>query len=369
MTILFWLCAFLLVYPLCIYPLILVLPCGRRTIASSFALEERPHVSMLLSVYNEKDVIEQKINNFLSLDYPVDKLELLVISDGSDDGTDEIVRQHSSERIRLLRQEGRGGKTRALNLAAQEARGDILFFTDADSMLKSDCMIKLTAPFANPEVGLVSGRSVYMGTDGRETTSSLYRRYEEWQKQREGERYGIAGADGAVYAMRKALYKDLPPEIINDLVHPIQVILAGKRALAQPDALVYEPGEENRAEFSRQTRIMAQSWRVFLRHIQPLAQKQCYGFLWQFFSHKILRWMALPLLLLFTVCALLLPGPVASLGLGGVLALFVLAATGEKAGTAGRVCRLFLLQSAAGIYGLFRLCRGESFVTWNPRSE
>lgn len=369
MTILFWLCAFLLVYPLCIYPLILALPCGRRSTTSSFALEERPHVSMLLSVYNEKDVIEQKINNFLSLDYPFDKLELIVVSDGSDDGTDEIVRRHSSERIRLLRQEGRGGKTRALNLAVKEAKGDILFFTDADSMLKSDCMIKLTEAFADSEVGLVSGRSVYLGSDGRETTSSLYRRYEEWLKQREGERYGIAGADGAVYAMRKEIYKDLPPEIINDLVHPIQVMLAGRRALAQPDALVYEPGEENRAEFSRQTRIMAQSWRVFLRHVQALLQKQCYGFLWQFFSHKILRWLALPLLLLFVACALILSGPVAGLGLSGAAALFALAGLGEKAGTAGRVCRLFLLQSAAGVYGLFRLWRGESFVTWNPRSE
>lgn len=368
MTTLFWLSAFLLAYPLFFYPLLLALPFGRQK-AGPPDTAERPHVSMLLSVFNEQAVIAKKIDNFLALDYPLDKLELIVVSDGSDDGTDEIVTASASERIRLIRREGRGGKTRALNHAAREARGDILFFTDADSMLKSDCLCRLTAPFADPGVGLVSGRSVYLGADGRETAGSLYRRYEEWLKEREGERYGVAGADGAVYAMRKALYAELPPEIINDLVHPVQAVLAGKNALARPDAVAVEPGEEGAAEFARQTRIMAQSWLVFFRTARALAGAKRYGFLWQFVSHKVLRWLALPLLLLFTLCALALPGFWAGLGLAGSCALFILAALDSRGGATGRVCRLFLLQSAAGIYGLLRLLRGEAFVTWNPRGE
>ncbi|MDL2274589.1 glycosyltransferase [Desulfosarcina sp. OttesenSCG-928-G10] len=369
MTFLFWLSAILLIYPLFLYPLLLALPWGRRRSAVRSHFAEVPHVSMLLSVFNEKDVIAQKINNFLALDYPLDRLELIIVSDGSDDGTDDIVGALASERIRLLRQEGRGGKTLALNRAAKEARGDILFFTDADSMLKNDCITQLTAFFADPDVGLVSGRSVYVGNDGRETTGSLYRRYEEWLKEREGRRYGIAGADGAVYALRKELYRPLPSDIINDLVHPIQVVLAGKRALAHPDALVCEPGEEGNAEFSRQTRIMAQSWHVFLHYVYALVKEKRHGFLWQFISHKILRWIALPLLFVFAISALALPGVIPGFGLSGAIVGFVLAGFGNRAGTAGRVCRLFVLQSAAGIYGLFRLWRGASFVTWKPRQN
>lgn len=369
MTILFWLSAFLLVYPLLVYPALLILPRGKRRAANASGQSAPPSVSMLLSVFNEKDVIIEKINNFLSLEYPADKLELIVVSDGSDDGTDGLVRGHASERVRLLRQEGRGGKTRALNLAAGRAKGDILFFTDADAMLRGDCLTALTAPFSDPDVGLVSGRSVYLDAHGRETAGSLYRRCEEWLKEREGERYGIAGADGAVYALRRELYTPLPPEIINDLAHPIQVTLAGKRALAEPRALVYEPAGEGKAALSRQTRIMAQSWLVFFRYFRSLATGKHYGFLWQFVSHKVLRWLALPLLVLFTACAPAQPALAAWPGLGAAGGLAFLAWRGEKSGTAGRVCRLFLLQGAAAVTGLFRLCRGESFITWSPRNK
>ncbi len=378
MTALFWISVFLLVYPLILYPLCLML---LQRIRPFFAPqptdnhEDLPFVSILLSVFNEEDVIEEKVENFLALDYPQDKLELLIISDQSTDSTEECILRHAplgsvlAQRIRLLRQEERAGKTKALNRAALEARGDIFFFTDADSMLHADALRRIVAPFSNTQVGLVSGRSVYRDEHGQESTGSAYRRYEEWLKEYEGQLHGIAGADGAIYAMRKELYQALPHKIINDLVHPIQAVLAGKKALAMPSALVSEPAEDDANAFARQTRIMAQSWHVFFSYMLPLAQAKQWGFLWQFFSHKILRWLTLVWLFLLGFSALLATGIWPALGLLGLGALLVAAALGEKAKTIGRICRLFLVQGAAGLYGLIRLLKGEAFVTWNPKGK
>ncbi len=401
MVFLFWFFAFLLVYPLILYPLCLMLgkyfrrwqvmscastyatacaPTCTATYAETDMPTDMPRVSILLSVYNEEAVIQAKIENFLALEYKADRLELLIISDQSTDATESIIAQYSHDpRIRLLRQEKRGGKTQALNRAAQEARGDILFFTDADSMLHPQALAPLIQPFIQSSiqahmqpVGLVSGRSVYKDALGQESTGSLYRRYEEWIKQYEGQLFGIVGADGAIYALRKELYTQLPTRIINDLAHPIQVVLAGQQALAQPTALVYEPAEDNEAAFARQTRIMAQSWHVFFTYARPLWKAKRWGFLWQCISHKVLRWLALLWLLGFGIATL---GSIShggiwpSLGLLALLSLLLAAALGERARSLGRICRLFLLQSAAGLYGLVRLCQGEAFVTWTPKGK
>jgi cellulose synthase/poly-beta-1,6-N-acetylglucosamine synthase-like glycosyltransferase len=379
MIALFCLSLLLLVYPLFIYPLLLELFHKRRLIHSlkQDGVKEPPTVSILLSVYNEAANIQAKMDNFLALDYPPEKIELLVISDGSDDGTDDLVRERAQTadgRIRLLRQEGRLGKTSALNLAATEALGEVLFFTDADSMLAPDCVKRLALPLLDPVAGLASGRSIYRDEAGNETTGSLYRRFEEWQKEREGSLFGIPGADGAGYALKKELYKPLPPEYINDLLHPLQTALAGQKALALPGALIYEAASEtnSKSEFARQTRIMAQAWLIFLRFFLPLAKAGRWGFLWQFVSHKTLRWLALPWLALMTLSAVfLLPAAFPALALVCLAALILsaLLGLGNKGGFAGRVSLLFILQSAAALNGLYRLARGNKFVTWKPRGN
>ncbi len=377
MTFLFWLFAFLLVYPLVIYPFVLIIlqKINKYNSPHIHQLEENlPFVSILLSAYNEEKVIADKLNNFLELDYPKDKLEFIIISDESTDETDAIIKtyiekeNHTIERIRLIRQEPREGKTTALNKASTEAKGEILFFTDADSMLHKNAMRKIVSPFVDPNVGLVSGRSVYRDDNGNETAGSVYRQYEEWLKNYEGLLFGIAGADGGIYAMRKELYTKLPTKIINDLAHPIQVILANKKALAKTDAIISEPAEDDSNAFARQTRIMTQSWYVFFTYFKPLLENKCYGFLWQFFTHKILRWLAIVWLVFFTISAFFAEGIFPILGILGVIALITCAYLGEKAKIFGRISRLFMLQSLAGIYGLIRLWQGEMFVTWNPKS-
>ncbi len=369
------LCLILPAYAFCGYPLLLALldrpPAkpGRDPVDAT----DPPSISVLLSVYNEQAAIARKIENFLELEYPADKLEMLVVSDGSTDATEDMAAPYLDERVRLLRQDGRRGKTAALNLAASQAGGELLFFTDADAMLRADCLRRLAGAFADPAVGLAGGRSLYLDGNGRETAGSMYRRYEEWIKEREGRLWGIAGADGAVYALRRELYAPLPPECINDLIHPVQAVLAGKKAVAVPGALALEPASESGggSELARQTRIMAQSWLIALRCTPELLRHRRWGFLWQFFSHKILRWLVLPLLGLAAALALRLPGTLPALTLAGMAALCPAAWLGFR-GKGGRLCRaawLFLVQSLAAMLGLFRLARGDRFVTWTPKGQ
>lgn len=369
----------LLVYAMAGYPLVLALCRRPRRVRPGAAAcpateaARQPAISLLLSVYNEEAVIARKLKNFQEIAYPRPLLELIIVSDGSTDATDRIVNQSAIPGVTLLRQEGRLGKSSALNLAARHATGEILFFTDADSMLHPDCLTKLSRSFADPHVGLASGLSLYLDENGKETAGSLYRRYEEWIKEKEGGLFGIIGADGAVYAMRKELFIPLEPACINDFLHPIQVVLAGKKAVAVPDALITEAGTntDSRTELARQTRIMAQSWFICLRYSVPLLRAGQGGFLWQLASHKLLRWLALPLLFLCAAAAWSAPGFFAALTLAG-LGLFGLCATlgaRRRGGMPGRVGWMFLLQSAAAMLGLLQLARGNRYVAWNPRGE
>lgn len=390
MPLIFWISLILLVYPLFVYPLLLELLVRLKGNAGGAFFRSHdmiagfpkspvlPSVSMLLSVYNERDVIVEKIDNFLALEYPEEQLQLVVVSDGSDDGTEELAIRHvelrnCGDRIRIVRQEIRQGKSVALNTAAKEARGEILLFTDADSMLAPDSLSILVKPFACPQVDLVSGRSVYVDASGQENAGSLYRRFEEWLKQREGLLYGIPGADGALYALRASAYTPLPPEYINDLLHPVQVALNGRFSIAAPEARVVEKvlSRSSGGEFARQTRIMSQSWLIFLRHTGAVLRQKRFGFFWQIISHKILRWLALPLMGVNAVAALWTPGTLPVLCLLGIACFCLFAFLGARGhgGLPARIVWFFSLQSAAALNGLLRLWQGERYITWKPRGD
>lgn len=371
MTFLFWFSLLTLVYAFIGYPLIVRLAgflWGRKTLKDE---NHTPTVSVLLSVYNEEQVIRQKIENFLQLDYPEDRIELLVISDACSDQTEEIVRSFALDRVRLLVQEERGGKTLALNRGAMEAKGEIFVFTDANSMIRSDSVRKLMAAFADSKVGLVSGRSVYVDAEGNETLGGIYRRYEEWIKEGESDLFSIVGADGAIYALRRDVFEPLQPEFINDLLHPIQVVSQGLKALSEPRAIVVEAGEDDgEAELKRQTRIMAQSWHVCLRHLGKLIRERRYGFVWQVLSHKMLRWLALPLLASLGFGALCgVFDMYSTLTMIGLVIFLVLAWLGSR-GRDGiaRVAWMFVVLHWAALVGLCRLAKGDMFVMWDPRN-
>lgn len=372
----FWTSFILLGYAYLGYPIILSMVAAIGGRKSAPEMRHLPTVTLLLSVFNEERVIAGKIANFRALDYPADRLEFIIVSDGCSDRTEEIVRSAAlcDPRIRLLVQERRGGKTRALNRGAEEARGEILVFTDANALFDPAAVKMLARHFADPGVGLVGGTSHYFdAATGRTVPAGLYRRYEDRLKAGEGMSGGIVGADGAIYALRRDLYEPLPPEYINDFIHPVQVATRGFRAIQDNEAVCREPVDGGETgEMRRQTRIMAQSWRIFCTQITGLVRAGRIVYAWQFVTHKFLRWLTLPFLAAFCAATLALAaeGVLYQLALAGQAALLLLAAAGSR-GASGlaRVAFLFFLIHAAAITGLIRYLRGTAYVTWNPRES
>jgi len=372
MSMVFWFCLGALVYAFILFPALLWLfsrVAGKKPVRCGNHL---PRVSVILSVYNEEAVIGDKIGNFLALDYPEDRIELVVVSDGCSDRTEELVRACESARVRLFVQQERGGKTLALNRGVREAQGEVLVFTDANSMFEPDAVRRLVSHFAAHEIGLVSGSSQYLDSRGRaENTGGAYRRYEDFIKEMESLTVSIVGADGAIYAMRRELYEPLPPEFINDLLHPVQVVRRGLRAVQEPLARCTEVLESGTGdELRRQTRIMAQSWLIVLTQAPRILGAGRYGYFWALMSHKVLRWLTLPIM------GVLLASSAALWGEGGgyriallLQAAFYAAAVAGWRGGRGllRIPSMFLMLHLAALTGLVRLAAGQAYATWDPR--
>jgi cellulose synthase/poly-beta-1,6-N-acetylglucosamine synthase-like glycosyltransferase len=289
----------LLLYSYLGYPLLLLILSKIVTKTRKISTEPiSPPVSIILSAYNEENVINEAIDNFLKLDYPSDKLELIIVSDGSTDRTNEIVLSRKKDNIRLIIQPERRGKALALNRAVGEAKGEILIFTDADTMFPKEAVKKLIRYFAKREVGLVTGTTRYWTkANNTASTGNAYWRYEGFLKRLESQVGDVVGASGSVYALRKALYRELSPETINDFLHPIEVVLHGYKALFDPEVICYEEATADPGhEFSRQVRMVGQSFLIYRRYIIKLLWQGKFLYAFLLTSHKFLRWLTLPLM-------------------------------------------------------------------------
>ncbi len=253
-----------------------------------------PSVSLIVSCYNEVDIIEQKIRNCLAIDYPQHQLEILFVSDGSDDGTDEIIKRYTNDRIKLIRQEGRLGKTMGLNLALADAHGEIVVFSDANAMYEENAIKMLVRNFHEPAVGYVVGAAIYK--DDEESTAGcsedIYWKYEIFIKKIESKLHSVVGGDGAIYAIRRSLYEPLDQEDINDFVNPLQIIAKGYRGVFDSDAICYEQtaGDFDK-EGKRKQRIVNRSFSGLMKNKIVLNPFK-YGFYSiELLSHKLLRWL------------------------------------------------------------------------------
>jgi len=370
----FWASLLILAYTFVGYPLLLNLIAVFFRKVKKIDINFSPKVSIVLAVYNEEQVIKGKIENFLDIDYPFDNIELIIISDCCDDKTEEIIRFYENSRIKLLIQSERAGKTSALNRGVVEANGEIIVFTDANSMFNKNAINKIVRHFSDRQIGLVSGRSIYSDPENKfEEIGGTYRKYEEMIKRKESFIGSIAGADGAIYALRRDLYSFLPPQYINDLIHPIQVVLKGFRAISDPEVLCRETVDDRHTnELDRQTRIMAQSWLILLSHFKSLLFGNQYLYLLVLISHKLLRWLTvLFLLLLLLATVLLLSTGVFYKGAFYAQLFFYSTALAGIRIEKGilKVPYLFLQLHYAAILGLVRLLSGNQFIIWNPRTK
>ena len=270
----------------------LVMIRGARPIAQA---PITPSLTLIISAYNEAAVIRKKIENALALDYPPDRREIVVISDASDDGTDEIVSEYASSGVRLFRQPERRGKTAGLNAVVPNVHGDIVVFSDANAIYREDALRMLARNFADPRVGCATGEARYIaGSDAAaDVGERLYWNYEIQVKRLETALGSMVGGDGAIYAIRKSLWQTLPDAAINDFLNPLQIVAAGWRAVYEPEAVCFEEtAGGTRAEYRRRVRIVSRSWRAVFQAPGVLNPLRVGMFAWSLLSHKVLRWLS-----------------------------------------------------------------------------
>jgi cellulose synthase/poly-beta-1,6-N-acetylglucosamine synthase-like glycosyltransferase len=379
MEVIFWLLAAVVVYVYAGYPLLLVALSAlgaRRPVRKA---ESEPSVTLIISAFNEAAVIAEKIRNSLALDYPREKIEIVVISDASDDGTDEIVGQFASQGVRLLRMNDRGGKTLGLNAGVRSAKGEIVVFSDANAMYLPDAIRKMARNFADPAVGAVVGESTYADAEGgAQQSESLYWKYETGIKRLETQIGSTVGGDGAIYAIRRALYRDMRADALSDFVNPMQIVMSGYRCIYEPEARsVEEAAEGFDKEFRRKVRIVNRAWRATWTLPALLNPVRFGWFSLELVSHKLLRW----LMPLFLVAVLLLNvlllerAPLYSWLLVLQLVFYALALAGYL--TRGRptqprliyVPYYFCLVNIASARGIIEAYRGRTYTTWaTPRA-
>ncbi len=355
----FWVSAGLIVYTHLGYPLVLrlLLALRRRPSTRSDGGDGLPRVSLIVAAYDEEEMIAAKLANALALEYPRERLELIVASDGSADATAERARAAGADIVLEL---PRGGKLAAQNAAVERATGEILAFSDANSAWQADALHRLVEPFADPRVGYVCGQVRFIDADG-DNLEGAYWRYEMAVRQMESSLAGITAGNGAIYAVRADAYLPLSPSGSHDLSFPFLLAKRGKRSLYVPQARAEEKMVPTMAgEFARKRRMMVGLWDIVVgeRMVSPRGYRPAYAF--ELFSHRLLRYLT-PLLHFVAFFANL-----ALLGSGGIYVVTygvqVLAITAALLGGSFpvgplRIARYYTMTTlsiAAGLWDRFR---------------
>jgi cellulose synthase/poly-beta-1,6-N-acetylglucosamine synthase-like glycosyltransferase len=366
MEVVFWAAVALLIYSHLGYPLLLralvALRGSRESVASPAAL---PVVSLIVAAHDEEAVIERKVRDALGLDYPREKLELIVASDGSSDRTAELARAAGADLVLEL---PRGGKVAALNAAVERSRGEVLAFSDANSFWERDSLRRLVERLAEPRVGYVCGQVRFLGGDG-DNQEGLYWRYEMAVRDLESRLAGVTAGNGAINAVRRDAYVFLEPERGQDITLPFQLVKRGWLPLYEPAAVATERMAATiDDEFARKRRMMTGAWATMIAGgmLSPRGYGPLYAL--QIGSHRLLRY-ASPLLHLIALAAnvaLLGEGPVYAVTLAAQLGLLAAAALGAIVPAAPfRIARYYVAVTAASAVGLWDYVRRGVPVTWD----
>ena len=374
MRALFWTSALLVVYPYLIFPLLLAV-LRRFMPRPPRKAPIEPRVSLLVAAFNEEDVIAAKMENSLALDYPADRLEVVVASDGSTDGTNRIAATYDDgQRVRLVAFPWNRGKLVTLNDVIPQLTGEIVVFSDASSMLRPDSVRALVANFADPRVGAVSG-AYLVQNPARSVLGSqedFYWRFETSLKAAEAELSSTLGAHGALYAIRRNLYPYPEPGVINDdFVIPLRIVARGYRAVYEPGAIAVEEAHEMEG-FRRRVRVTSgniQQLRELPRLLLPPRPVPLFFFI----SHKAMRLLVPPAMIACLVANLYLLRSPVYIGLFlAQVAFYALALSGAAFALRPRLLRLpyyFSMVNAALIVALFERVVRRGPVAWHDKAN
>jgi len=377
--IIFWMSCAALIYAYVGYPLFVYLVSRIRPLEIKKSFFE-PTVSVLITAYNEEQDIRAKLENTLLIDYPKEKLEILVASDCSTDKTDAIVKEFAARDIKLYRQAERHGKTMAQNAAVERATGEIILFSDATTDYAPDVLKQMLPNFADETVGCVAGRLIYVD-DSQSTVGKgarSYWSYETFLKKSESRACSLIGASGCLYAVRRAAYRPMYPEACSDFLICTKIYEQGLRSIYEPNAVCTE--ETNRQtdkELNMRVRVISQTFTDLWRNRRMLNPFHSGFFAVELISHKLLRY-AVPLFLIaiFISSAILaFSSNLFALAFAAQIIFYLTALTGwlfERSGKntgAFAIPLYFVLTNLASLSGFYKFLRGERYASWETIRE
>jgi cellulose synthase/poly-beta-1,6-N-acetylglucosamine synthase-like glycosyltransferase len=361
-------------YPILVYAVSLLLPKPVKRAA----LE--PNVTVLITAYNEEKDIRAKIKNTFELDYPKEKLEILIASDGSTDKTDEIVREFAAEKVRLFRQEGRVGKTFTQNSAVEQATGEIILFSDATTMYQPNVLRRMLPNFADESVGCVAGKLIYVD-DSRSNVgkgAKSYWNYETFIKESESRACSLIGASGCLYAVRKSAYQPMYAEACSDFLIATKIYGQGLRSVYEPSAICTE--ETNRQaskELQMRVRVISQTFTDLWRNRGMLNPLRSGFFAIELISHKLLRYAAPLFLILIFLSTMILAVSskifaltfILQIGFYATAVIGWLLEQNDKTIGIFAVPLYFVLTNLASLVGFYKFLSGERYARWEPIRE
>jgi cellulose synthase/poly-beta-1,6-N-acetylglucosamine synthase-like glycosyltransferase len=323
--------------------------------------EWQPRVAVIVAAHDEEAVIERRLENLLALDYPADRVELVVASDASSDRTNELVEGVAARepRVRLL-DCARGGKVAAQDRAVRETAGEVVAFSDANATWAPDALRRLVSALADPEVAYVCGRLRLEDAEGT-NREGLYWRYELWLREQESRLGSVTGGNGAIYALRRSDYVEVDPRWGHDLSLPYTMVQNGRRAVYEPAAQAFEqPTPTNEAEYARKVRMFEHCWEITLRGSMLRGLPARY--LVSMVSHRVLRYSSgvLHVVLLGSSVVLVGAGWPYVVALAGQLAL--LAAFAARV----PIARYYVYVTWATVQALWNYLRRGVPAAWDP---
>lgn len=336
-----------------------------------------PTVSVVISAFNEELNIVRRVLNIREQDYPDEKVDIVIVSDGSTDRTVELLKPHVNDRLILIELPTNQGKAMALNAGLAKARGEIIVFTDARQTFALDAIRQLAASFSGPTIGCVSGELLFY----RDAASSIqaemgaYWKYEKWVRKMESRSGSVVGATGAIYAIRRDLYRPLPANaLLDDVLTPLNIVQQGYRCIFESFAVAYDMVSKDAGqEWKRKIRTLAGNWQ--LMSLQPkLLLPWCNPCWWRFISHKIMRLIVPFWLILLLASGATLPGGFYRMVTAAQFLFYGLGLAGGLVPRLRRVrvtnfCYFFLIMNMAAISGFWLWVTGRSEIAWKSVSN
>ena len=334
-----------------------------------------PSVSLIITAYNEEKQIQKKIENTLALSYPPEKLQIIVGSDGSTDRTTEIINSFSEKGVELIEIGNRGGKENAQRESLKRASGEIIVFTDVSTMLEPDGVTQIVSNFADPEVGCVSSEDRVIGKDGKVSGENFYVRYEMWLRRLESRANTPVGLSGSFFAARKIVCHDFSEDIDSDFRTLLNSVKAGMRGTCDPKAIgIYFDVSDQRREFERKVRTILRGLTLFFRHTEYLNIFKYGLFSYQYFCHKLLRWLVPFFLVLIFLSNLYLAMQYKTYLFLFILQLmfygsFLISKIKDVYASSWKILKIpvyFTLVNASIFVAWWRYFRGQRVVMWTP---